>query len=82
MIPNHFGLGDYKCDIALLDVMKPIHKYLKRYKLIEFYLLDNTELSALLILPALVPDNRSKVDISKVVYIAQVIFMQHIIVIM
>ena len=33
---------------------------------------DNIELAALILLPALLPDAKSKVDISKIVYVAKV----------
>jgi len=40
---------------------------------LNFYLLiDNVELAALIILPALLPDPRCKMDTSRIVYMAQV----------
>lgn len=39
----------------------------------DFYLVvDNVELAALVTLPALLPDSRCKVDISKIIYMAKV----------
>ena len=35
---------------------------------LNFYYIDNAELAALVILPALLPDPRFKVDISKIVF--------------
>ena len=35
--------------------------------------LNNAELAAVIVIPALLPDSRSKVDVNKVVYVAKVI---------
>ncbi len=36
------------------------------------YIIDNVELAAMVVLPALLPDARCKVDINKIIYLAQV----------
>lgn len=40
--------------------------------LLLFLPIDNVELAAMVALPALLPDARCKVDISKIIYLAQV----------
>ena len=57
MVCVYFMRCKYECHVILISLS---------------IFIDNAELAGLMILPALLPDARCKVDVSKIVYVAKV----------